>query len=73
MTRKSDHRAPRPEARPVAGPETTQAARVRPDHANSHGRATPRDATTRRTGAQTQAQSGASMTYQLGFTSGPSS
>jgi hypothetical protein len=71
MQTKTDQRALRPNGRPLSGHDATP-ARVRPDHAHSHGRATPRTAETRRVGAHMQAQSGASMDYQLGFTSGPS-
>lgn len=72
MQSKPDHRAIRPAGRVISGPETAPDARIRPDHATSHGRATPRGAATRRPGAKMQARGGASMDYQLGFTSGPS-
>lgn len=73
MQTKPETRALRPSGRTLSGHDGNQAARVRPDHAASYGRAKPRAASARRVGAQMQAQSGASMTYQLGFTSGPSS
>jgi hypothetical protein len=72
MQTKPENRALRPNGRTLSGHETKPAARVRPDHAASHGRATQRAATARRASAQMQAQGGASMDYQMGFTSGPS-
>lgn len=72
MQTRSDHRAMRPAGRGVPGPHDIKTPRDRTEHATSHGRATPRDAATRRPSAQMQARSGASMDYQLGFTSGPS-
>jgi hypothetical protein len=71
MQSKLDQRAIRPQARVTPGPDT-QPARIRPDHATSHGRATSRVTGNRRASAQMQAQGGASMNYQMGFTSGPS-
>lgn len=73
MLTKPDQRALCPNGRPLSGHDNTPAARIRPDHAATHGRATPRAVAARRVSGQMQAQSGASMTYQLGFTSGPSS
>jgi hypothetical protein len=72
MQSKSDHRAIRSGAHGLTGSEPKPAARIRPDHATTHGRATRRDAATRRASVQPQARIGASMDYQMGFTSGPS-
>jgi hypothetical protein len=72
MTVTSERRANGPNTQTMSGVPSPAGARVRPDHAAHHGRAASRDATARRPGARTQAQTGAFMDYQQGFTSGPS-
>ena len=72
MTVKSDHRATGPNTQAMSGSTSSAGARVRPDHSAHHGRASSRDASARRHGARKQAQTGAFMDYQQGFTSGPS-
>jgi hypothetical protein len=73
MQAKSDHRATRPNDRSITGPKMPVPTRIRPDQAPSHGRDMQRGIAPRRLAAHMQAQTGASMDYQLGFTSGPSS
>jgi hypothetical protein len=64
-------RAPRPADRDVSR-STHLAADARHDHVAAHGRAASRSgAVLRRAPGQMQAQNGASMAYQQGFTSGP--
>lgn len=71
MQTKSTQRAIGPNDRTSPGRSLRSEARIRPDHAAQHGRITPRDATARRGAAL--AKDTASMDYQQGFFSGPSS
>jgi hypothetical protein len=72
MQTKPQKRALGPNDTGTVATNVSTPARMRPDHAAHHGRSTPRDAATRRNDARMQAQTGASMDYQMGFTSGPS-